>query len=273
MKSIEKKKKKTIMSNINICLDIRESKLISVFDNNHIEIEKKRLEIGDIEIKCDKNVNILIERKTVADLLASIKDGRYKEQKLRLEAMKNQDKITDYFYIIEGSSYFLNSGQKIIYNGAIISIQLRDNIQLVKTDSINDTFDFILRLISRLKKQNIFIQSKVNRQLSNKSNDDLNSESNINQTNYLENIKIVKKENIQAREAQILAFSNIPGISVKVGEAIITKWNTLSELVDAYFGLETEEEKEQILANIQINEKRKIGSKKSKKIYEYLFKL
>ena len=48
-------------------------------------LEKAVLPLGDILIQTDEGKNVmLIERKTYADLLASIKDGRYEEQSYRL---------------------------------------------------------------------------------------------------------------------------------------------------------------------------------------------
>ena len=66
---------------------------------NHISIEKKNLELGDIEINVDFTNKFIFERKTLSDLNASIYDGRYKEQKHRLLSSYSNNAIT---YIIEG---------------------------------------------------------------------------------------------------------------------------------------------------------------------------
>ena len=73
-----------------IKIDIRENDLITILQsiltetNNHVLI-KEQLPIGDIIIydNDDKEI-LLIERKTLNDLAASIKDGRYNEQSYRL---------------------------------------------------------------------------------------------------------------------------------------------------------------------------------------------
>ena len=60
-------------------IDNREHKLIELTNDNSLNfIEISTLDIGDIHI-CDNSNNILIifERKTIPDLLSSIKDGRY----------------------------------------------------------------------------------------------------------------------------------------------------------------------------------------------------
>ena len=78
-----------------ICkIDNRERDLIQSFINNNIKIETQNLDIGDIQIiyiddsYVEHNL-VVIERKTYDDLGASIKDGRYKEQKMRLLANNN----------------------------------------------------------------------------------------------------------------------------------------------------------------------------------------
>ena len=75
---------------LKIIIDSRETNLY----NNIIErdldkytdkitIIKQQLEIGDIHIEYDDLIYVY-ERKTVNDLLSSVKDSRYKEQKSRL---------------------------------------------------------------------------------------------------------------------------------------------------------------------------------------------
>lgn len=249
------------MSNsLKTIIDNRETKLLSLFESKsltqNVQIEKKQLQIGDIHLIKDITT-IVIERKTIKDLLSSIKDGRYKEQKTRLQSQIQQDLIKTYFYILEGNTSLMKENEKTLYNGALISMQLRDGIQLIKLDDINDTFNFIIRLQTRMNKKNIFYKTPSN---------------NIENHTYLDSVKLAKKDNIQPKEAQCLIFSNIPGISPKIGETIIKKYGSLIELFDIYKGLKTEKEKEKLLEKLEVTDKRKVGTKTSKKIYEYLFK-
>ena len=73
-----------------IKIDIREREIISCVQKfqpsvtDLLEIEYVPLPLGDIII-CDEEEELLIiERKTLQDLAASIKDGRYEEQSYRL---------------------------------------------------------------------------------------------------------------------------------------------------------------------------------------------
>ena len=87
---------------LKIIIDSREIQLYNILierdlDKYSIYISKEQLELGDIRIISD-NIDFIYERKTMNDLLSSIKDGRYKEQKHRL--LSNHKNIN---YIIEGS--------------------------------------------------------------------------------------------------------------------------------------------------------------------------
>ena len=66
-----------------IQIDIREKELIALSKENtntNYDIIHKSLPIGDVILTKDGKELVIIERKTVKDLAASIKDGRYKEQ-------------------------------------------------------------------------------------------------------------------------------------------------------------------------------------------------
>ena len=68
-----------------VVLDERETQLIQRFSeiigtNQHVEMERQMLPLGDVLIRHGDRELFLIERKTLTDLIASIKDGRYEEQ-------------------------------------------------------------------------------------------------------------------------------------------------------------------------------------------------
>ena len=83
--------------------DSREPKGILELLNSRVSnIETGNLDIGDFIIKDDNDeIKMIFERKTIADLMSSIKDGRYKEQSYRLSQFPlNNHHI---FYVIEGN--------------------------------------------------------------------------------------------------------------------------------------------------------------------------
>jgi crossover junction endonuclease MUS81 len=250
-------------------IDNRETKLISYLEKKDIDFKIEQLLLGDIQIKnitnsdTNKIIDYVIERKTIKDLLASVKDGRYKEQKLRVVSQIQQNKVGTFFYIIEGSSIHLKPYEKTIYQGCLISIQLRDNIKIFTTNNVEETGDLITRLMTRIKKGDLIQHTSI----------ESPETPNTLHKSYLDVIKQEKKGNIDPKTTQILALSNIPGISKTIGTVVINKYSSLADLFDIYQGLETEQEKELLLKDLQLNEKRKVGLASSKKIYEYLFKV
>ena len=73
-------------------IDARERELIPLIREkmgetmtDQITISVESLPLGDIIFCKDEQELMIIERKSVADLAASIKDGRYQEQSYRLD--------------------------------------------------------------------------------------------------------------------------------------------------------------------------------------------
>ena len=75
---------------MNIKIDVREKDIIKLIKPLQTDlglkfnIEILNLPLGDVIIESDKDELLIIERKKLTDLAASIKDGRYTEQSYRL---------------------------------------------------------------------------------------------------------------------------------------------------------------------------------------------
>ena len=251
---------------INIILDSRETKLIHLFNEQKIVYQQKQLDIGDIIfIQKNSNKSIIIERKSINDLISSIKDGRYKEQKSRLLQASLNDTIS-ILYLLEGNIDNYNQDEQKLFYGAWISIMMRDQIPVIRTNSIKETTNFLIRYHDRLTKDDhLFKQS--NQQETSKSTI---TNPNIKTINYTDNIKLVKKDNITPKYCQIIYLASIPGVSTKMAEFILEEYQTLTKLLDKYKQLEEEKEKENLLSKLQYSKTRKIGPSASKKIYNYL---
>jgi ERCC4-type nuclease len=124
---------------IQIKLDYRERALLDVLrpiisNGGKADIELAQpanLQVGDIIISVIGELGqtlreLYIERKSYADLIASIKDGRYKEQKLRLQSMCTQNIWPSRFiYLIESGAQPDESTGPLFY-GSWVSMALRD---------------------------------------------------------------------------------------------------------------------------------------------------
>lgn len=254
-------------------IDNREDKLIKLLrENNITNFTTSNLEIGDVIISNEQQFQIIIERKTNADLIASIKDGRYKEQKIRLlsQIAKNPGHVI-VCYIIEGDldeylneSYKSSSNDKSIIMGSLISCQFRDKISVIRTNGLRETMDIILKMEERFNKdyKDFFGNGEVVSGGGGDSNE------------YLKNIKTCKKENLTPETWFVTCLMNIPGVSNTIASKIVEKYPNLQELYLAYGNCENDKDKECLLMDIIVsrNEKqsRRVGPVISKKIFNYM---
>ena len=224
-----------------IIIDNRENNLIKLLEENNIKCIKKNLEIGDIQFIENDKIIYILERKTINDLGASIKDGRYKEQKMRLLS-NHSDNI---YYIIEGNIDDCNTLNRKALMGSIINMSFRDNIKVISSNNIKDTYDIIVQ-----------IQKKYNEGKFKKIE--------TTQDNYISTIKTNKKENMNKELCNIIQLATIPGVSQNISKIIMEKYETLSNLIEEY-----KKNDNLLLADISLG-KRKIGKVLSTKIYDYL---
>jgi len=237
-----------------IIIDNRENKLKNHFKNKNY-VKFSNLDLGDIIFKFNNEIVLIVERKTLQDLSDSIKDGRYREQKLRLLGNYPKDKI---LYLIEGN---MNRSKNISISGlklyglfsCLINLLLRDKIKIYKTNNITETIRFIQNLSKKIKLQgNSFMEKS--------------------QIQYCETLKIKKKSNLTPHVCFLYQLSQIPGISHKMASVISEKYPSMFELIKCY--LSEKENKETLLSDLKIKlkngKKRRIGDKASKNIYLYL---
>jgi len=152
---------------INIVIDNRESQLIELFSKQtdilkekNIEWSTQTLEIGDVMIHNQEgSINYLFERKTLSDLAGSIKDGRYREQKMRMLSKYASTKIT---YILEeistnelwssASASHIMGISKIAFGSFIIHTMLRDGVHVYISKNTEETSLFIMGIAYRMIK-------------------------------------------------------------------------------------------------------------------------
>ena len=234
---------------LKIIIDNRETNLYNNMierdlDKYDIQITKQQLEIGDIHIIYN-DIYFIYERKTIADLLSSVKDGRYKEQKLRLMA-NNPNNIN---YIIEGTDIIAsnNTHNQQLLTSIYYNSIYRDNIKLFFTKNINDTTTLLL-----------LISTKIIDKPHNFSNTYQHS------TDYIDSCKIKTKkcDNIDKETCYLLQLSQIPGISKQIAKNIKDIYPSLNILLKTLNDVENPIE---LLVKIP-----NIGQQKATKIIEFL---
>jgi len=221
-----------------IVIDKREKGMLEIIKgNDDIEYEEKMLDIGDIQIMNDEDeIEYLIERKTINDLMSSIIDGRYKEQKTRI--LENIDK-SKFIYLIEMTGY-VKKYEKMI-NGFLLNNIFRDNITIIYSFNIQHSINLIITFYNKLKYKEFLIDNKM--------------------VNFIHN-QTKKKKILENKFENVLMC--IPNVSQETAKVIKLKYDKLINLIDDF-----KNNGEDILSDIIIN-KRKIGNKMSKNIYNYL---
>ena len=216
-----------------IVIDKREKGILEIIKgNDDIEYEEKMLDIGDIQIINDEDeIEYLIERKTINDLMSSIIDGRYKEQKTRI--LENIDK-SKFIYLIEMTGY-VKKYEKMI-NGFLLNNIFRDNITIIYSFNIQHSINLIITFYKEF-----LIDNKM--------------------VNFIHN-QTKKKKILENKFENVLMC--IPNVSQETAKVIKLKYDKLINLIDDF-----KKNGEDILSDIIIN-KRKIGNKMSKNIYNYL---
>ena len=202
-----------------LLIDNREPKeMISILKSRLKTVELDNLDIGDFVIKTDVGETVMImERKSLADLVASIKDGRYAEQSFRLsEYPINNHNI---YYIIEGNIMnFCNKNaepiQKMIFS-SMLSLSFKKGFSLLHTSSPVETCEFIIRFLTKLETEQLDTTEK------NAS------------TNYSNIIKTSKKANVTRENIGEIMLAQIPGLSIIVAQELMKEYKTLVGLINA----------------------------------------
>jgi ERCC4-type nuclease len=204
-----------------IHIDVREKYLINEIENDPIfnhELIKKQLDLGDIIIYDNEdNIKLLIERKTISDLTSSIKDGRYNEQSLRLNSFDIHNH--NIIYLIEGNFNF-NKDINMIYS-AMISLLYHKGFSIWQSDNVQSTKDIIKRMASKIEKELPKKQSFYS------------LDNNVNNKEYIDCIKLSKKENITKDNIHEIMLSQIPNVSTSLARIILQKHNNIFQLKES----------------------------------------
>lgn len=232
-------------------VDVRENDLlqqinqliinIPIFKN--IIVQSEVLPLGDIIITDEKEEKLIIERKSVSDLLASIKDGRYEEQSYRLNGSPFHNH--NIVYLIEGdvnkaNRFKLDTGlgtEKLTLYSAMFSLNYYKGFSVFRSFSLAETATIICNMAYKLGKtetkepfyQNAFTKKDEEDQVSiiEKKNELIET----SEKDYINVVKKVKKENITIQNIDEIMLCQIPGISATTALTIIEKYKTLSNLI------------------------------------------
>jgi ERCC4-type nuclease len=222
--------------------DTREHGLIPLLPG----IPVRALPVGDIWIGLSGEQvaagGIVAERKTAADLEASILDGRYQEQRLRLLTFCQETGARP-LYIIEGSlDRLAGRFTEDTLRKFLTRLQIRYGVPVFQTDSLQDTARLCGTLRDQIAQDAAVFKPEDGTQKA-----------------YTHTVSVVKRANMN--DPAIFAsavLQTCPGISASVADAILAACGGTLEGVWAA----TEAE----LASARITEKRRVGPAIAKRL-------
>lgn len=257
----------TMDSSITFKIDQREGKLKNLLAERiealglGVTVVLDNLDCGDFVIEYGENVIVAFERKTWKDLLASIKDGRYRIQKDKMLGCIGKDKM---MYILEGSTdwtgkgtgLFLDVDRKSVIT-SVINTQLRDGIRMVTTKGLDDTCEFLIQVLTRVAKEpNIYINViNIN-------------ESCANKEDYITKHKVSCAEDLF-----FFQMTQVPGISAKTAATFVKEFGTMRQFYEQMLAVE-DKQRLSLLKSLTIEEngkKRRINSKVAENVMKYMF--
>lgn len=250
--------------------------------NTNVKILNCSIPLGDIIICDDSEIQdekIIIERKTLNDLAASIRDGRYAEQSFRL----NECNIPNHniFYAIEGdlrqykSTYFSkNKLDKKSLLSALTSIHYYKGFSVMRTLNVIETAEWILQMADKIQREQLKKELKpfYISSMTTKEGDPAPAPAPTTQYSSVLVNKRIKKDNVTPENIGEIMLTQIPGVSANVAIAVMKKYGTIKNLMDA---LKMTDGANDPLTEIVISED---GNKKPRKlnktnianIYKYL---
>lgn len=181
---------------INIIADIREknSLVIAELIENNIKIEIKNIPIGDYIVG-----DIIIERKTISDFIASLLNKRIIRQ---LKELKQYDKK---ILIVEGyeEQDIYNKINENAIRGFILSIVLDYNIPIIMTKNYKDTANFLIVLGKRTNKKFKEISLRF------------------------------KKKSVSKKEQLQFILEGFPGIGPASAKKLLKKFGTIKNVINS----------------------------------------
>lgn len=214
-----------------IIIDERESSLhekcaafVQYTNLSEITVITQVLPLGDIIFRTDEDKLIcIIERKSLTDLLASIKDGRYEEQSHRL-SHNGECSLHQVIYLIEGMMSTMRTPQekKLVYS-CIASLNCFKGFSVLRSNSIQETAEMLVCMADKI--------GRTIHKLPIATNTSEIATVNTEQ-NYCTVVKKTKKDNITQENIGEILLCQIPGISSTTAIAIMKNFTSFAHLME-----------------------------------------
>ena len=221
-------------------IDARERELIPLIrekmgdTTDQITISVESLPLGDIIFCKDEQELMIIERKSVADLAASIKDGRYQEQSYRLDGTELHNH--NIVYLIEGNMARATFDKSALYS-SMFSLQYYKGFSVWRTFSIDETATILCNSIKYLAKSSAtrtgyYAGSPVGGVASGGVGGGGSEEPKTSSDkDYVNVVKTIKKDNVTPNNIGEIMLCQIPGVSANTALAIMEHFKCMVNLI------------------------------------------
>jgi ERCC4-type nuclease len=273
-----------------LVVDVRETamydKIVSLLPPTPpVELLLKPLHLGDIAIETDKGETlVLFERKSLFDLLASIKDGRYTEQSHRLIHTSNMPPH-NIVYIVEGMySQLKNPADKQVCISAMTTMFYFKGFSVFRTCSVLETAELIVGMAKKIQKELFagktphFVRKipETVESVSTNIVEDTPSPDTLDMTEtrptekaYCEVVHKIKKDNITPENIGEIILCSIPGISSMSAIEIMKHYSSFANFMEE---IESRPEKLNEIYLTTNGKKRKLGKNIIENIHRFLKK-
>jgi len=194
---------------MSLILDNREHSLIRALQTTPHEV--KALTVGDIWIQAAPDATIkglIVERKALADLQASLFDGRYREQKARLLSTCQELGMRP-VYVLEGNLAFAPANLSTAAIRKLINrMTFRYGIAVIQTESVADTAEWVKTTLEQITGDKDAFQPPT-------------CSEGQSQPAYWQSLSSTKKTNMDAPTFARQTLALCPGLSIKAANAIL----------------------------------------------------
>ena len=208
-------------NSMKIKVDTREKEWYSKINSQittGVAVESCLLAVGDAII-CDDNdeVLVILERKTLRDLSASIRDGRYKEQSFRLgECQISRHNV---IYVVEGQLGAYQPGtfglSRTTIMAAVMSLFYSEGYTVFFTQHVQESADWVVALVRKMNGEGPGFYT------------------NLTPVTYESVCQKTKRAQVSVDNIDVVMLSQIPGVSPATARAIVDAGYTLKKLLVA----------------------------------------
>lgn len=229
-------------------VDHREGKLKDLLEaTKAVECVYENLEFGDFQLLYNGTIHFIFERKTIDDLIASIKDGRYNNQRARLFQTFPAHQI---YYIIEGPFRFSTElkGWDLAVQSCILNSSLRNKVGVFTTHNLQETYQLLVTIAQRFMKEPLlYTEPKLPQEVT------------------------VSSSSAEDSEAKVFRslLCQVPGLSDKTATVFTQRWPTFGKMYQEMLPLDTTQ-RHSFLSDMKVNN-RKISKKIVENLLKHLF--